>query len=341
MAFKDFPQQEHGVALLQRSLERGRLAHAWLFTGETMSELEALARTLAKTLLCERPRRGNAGAPTDCCDGCPTCHRVEEGAHADVRWVRPESKTRIITIAQMRELMREVQLKPAEGNYKVATVVEADRMTLEAANAFLKTLEEPPPRSVLILLSTEPQRLPETILSRCLRLNFGGEAFRPSPDVPLDWLETFARLAAEGRSLLSRYQLLGMLAKRLAEVRAEVEKTLTARSPLARAEDVEPEVIEKLEKELKAAIEAEYRRRRDGVLATIGWWLRDIWLRTLNGGAATVAFPGLAATETLASRLTTPMALDNLATLAETQRLLRTNVQEALALEVGILKLKF
>jgi hypothetical protein len=131
------------------------------------------------------------------------------------------------------------------------------------------------------------------------------------------------------------------LAKRLAEVRAEVEKTLTARSPLARAEDVEPEVIEKLEKELKAAIEAEYRRRRDGVLATIGWWLRDIWLRTLNGGAATVAFPGLAATETLASRLTTPMALDNLATLAETQRLLRTNVQEALAIEVGILKLKF
>lgn len=341
MAFKDFPQQEQGVALLQRSLERQRLAHGWLFTGEAMAELEALARTLAKTLLCERPRRGSTGAAIDCCDACPACRRVEEEAHADVRWVRPESKTRIITIAQVRELMREVQLKPAEGGFKVAVMVEADRMTLEAANAFLKTLEEPPPRSVLVLLSSEPQRLPETIVSRCLRLNFGGEAFRPSPDAPLEWLEQFGRLAVESRSLLSRYQLLGLLAKRLAEIRADVEKTLQARSPLNRFEDVDPDVIEKWEKELKAAIEAEYRRRRDAVLATVGWWLRDIWLQTLNGRETRLVFPGLATTRELATRLATRTALENLTVLAEMQRLLHTNVQEALALEVGILKLRF
>lgn len=341
MAFKDFPQQAAGVALLQRSLERHRLAHAWLFTGEAMGELEALARTLAKTLFCERPLRARNGAPTDCCDACPTCHRVEEGAHADLRWVRPESKSRVITIAQMRELMREVQLKPAEGHYKVGGVVEADRMNLEAANAFLKTLEEPPPRSVLILLSSEPQRLPETIVSRCLRLNFGGEQFRPSPDVPLDWLEQFGRLALESRSLLGRYRLLGMVTGRLAEIRAEVEKTLEARSPLSRVEEADPDVIERWEKELKAAIEAEYRRRRDGVLAAIGWWLRDIWLRTLQGQEAPLAFPKLASTAALAGKLATPAALENLAVLAETRRLLHTNVQEALALEVGFLKLKF
>lgn len=341
MAFKDFPQHEQGVALLQRSLERHRLAHAWLFTGEAMEELEALARTLAKTLLCERPRRGPSGGAIDCCDACATCRRVEEGAHADVRRVRPESKTRIITIAQVRELMREVQLKPAEGGFKLAVMIEADRMTLEAANAFLKTLEEPPPRSVLVLLSSEPQRLPETIVSRCLRLNFGGETFRPSPDAPPEWLEQFARLAVQGGSLLGRYRLLGLLGKRLAEIRAEVEKTLQARSPLNRFEDVDAEVIEKWEKELKAAIEAEYRRRRDGVLATVGWWLRDIWLQTLNGGEARLVFPGLAATREAATRLTTQSALENLAVLAEIQRLLHTNVQEALALEVGMLKLKF
>jgi DNA polymerase-3 subunit delta' len=266
---------------------------------------------------------------------------VEAGAHADLRWVRPESKTRIITIAQVRELMREIQLKPAEGNYKVAVMVEADRMTLEAANAFLKTLEEPPPRSVLILLSTEPQRLPETIVSRCLRLNFGGEAFRPSADAPLDWLERFSRLAVEGRSLLSRYQLLGLLARRLAEIRADVEKTLAARSPLNRFEDVDPDVIEKWEKELKAAIEAEYRRRRNGLLASIGWWLRDVWLSTLDGAGARLVFPGLTATGELAKRLTTQAARENLDVLAETQRLLHTNAQEALVLEVGFLKLKF
>ena len=78
----------------------------------------------------------------------------------------------------MRELMHEVQLKSSEAEVKVAVIVAADRLNPQAANAFLKTLEEPPPKSVLILLSTEPGRILETIMSRCLRLNFAGEGAR-------------------------------------------------------------------------------------------------------------------------------------------------------------------
>src|SRR6185436_1663393 len=106
------------------------------------------------------------------------CRKIEGETHSDMHWVRPESKSRIVSVDQMRELMREIQLKPSEAEVKVAVIVAADRLNTQAANAFLKTLEEPPAKSVLILLSTEPQRLLETILSRCLRLNFGAEGAR-------------------------------------------------------------------------------------------------------------------------------------------------------------------
>ena len=166
MAFKDFPGQAHGVQLLQRSLERRRLAHAYLFHGHDLDELEAIARTLAKTINCQQPIK-KGGAAIDCCDQCVICRKIEHGNHGDVHWIRPESRSRVVTVEQMRELIREIQLKPAEAEYKTATIVGADRLKMEAANAFLKTLEEPPPKSLFILLTTEPQRLLETVRSRC------------------------------------------------------------------------------------------------------------------------------------------------------------------------------
>src|ERR1039457_3279454 len=217
MSFKDFPGQQQGVQLLQRSLERGRLAHAYLFTGHHLDELEAIARTLAKTLNC-RPDGGDdllfaapkkTGMATDSCDACINCKKVDSFNHADVHWVRPESKSRVVTIDQMRELMREIYLKPTEAEYKVAVIVAADRLNVQAANAFLKTLEEPPPKSILILLTTEPSRILETILSRCLRLNFGGEGPRPLAAAEMAWLAQFSEMAAsEQKSLLGRYRLM-------------------------------------------------------------------------------------------------------------------------------------
>src|SRR5215475_1888209 len=105
MAFADFPEQKQVVELLQRSLARGRLGHAYLFTGHQLPELEALARTLAKVLNCEHPRRRTANGPAvDCCDQCASCRKISEDNHGDIQWVRPESKSRIITVEQMRDL---------------------------------------------------------------------------------------------------------------------------------------------------------------------------------------------------------------------------------------------
>ncbi len=374
MAFKDFPREEQGIELLQRSLERGRLAHAYLFTGHQLDQLEGLARTLAKTLNCLHPvKRGSAAV--DCCDRCLNCQKIEHGNHADVFWVRAESKTRVIKIGQIvrrddsppRVLLDVVNLKPTESQYKFGVIVAADRMNEAAANAFLKTLEEPPPRSVLILLTTEPQRLLETILSRCLRLNFAGEGPQQLAPAQREWLATFSAMAAaDQKSLLGRYRLADVLSRKLTEVKASIEESLTARSPLEKYEDAEEALRDKWAEELKAAVEAEYRRQREDFLLALQWWLRDVWLQTLQlvqspkskvqsqdpntEAAATesgtinppqelLAFPQLEGTRRVAERLTPRAATENLRIMEQLQRWLHTNAQEALALEVGLLKL--
>jgi len=343
MSFRQHPEQEQVVTLLQRSLERGRLGHAYLFSGGRLGDIEVVARTLAKTLNCQSPpQRATNGLALDCCDACPACHRIEGDIHADVQWLRPESKTRLVSIDQVRELVHTVHLKPTEGLYKVAVIVAADRLTPQAANAFLKTLEEPPARSVLLLLTTEPQRMLETVVSRCLRMSFAGDTGGPREPDRLEWLQAFGQVASgQQQTLLGRYQLLGALLSELARLRKSVGDSLTARSPLQRYEDVAPDLRDRWETELAAAIEAEYRRQRGELLACVQWWLRDVWLLTQKLAEHTLTYPEVERhSATVASRLTPEDAMANLGILEGTQWVLGSNVQEALALEVGLLKLK-
>ncbi len=341
MGFAAFADQKDNVGLLQNSLARGRLGHAYLFDGHDLAQLEAVACTLAKALNCENPpSRGKSGLALDSCDRCLNCQKITNCTHPDVAWIRAESKSRIITIDQMRELMHTIQLKPTQATWKTAIIVAADRLNIQAANAFLKTLEEPPGQSIIILLSTEPGNILETILSRCLRLRFAGEGARLRDPGFLSFLGEFSQLAsADEGTILNRYRLLSVLAGRLAQIKASVQETLSKRSPLERYEDVDPKQRERWEDELEAAIEAEYRRERADLLVGVQWWLRDVWLSALKQDA--LSFPGAAdATRRIGGRVAAKAALANLGVVDDTLRLLSGNVQEALALEVGLLKLK-
>src|SRR6185437_4269355 len=161
--------------------------------------------------------------------------------------------------------------------------VAADRLNVQGANAFLKTLEEPPAKSVLILLTTEPQRLLETIISRCLRLNFSGDGPRPLAPAEMEWLATFSEMAsAEEKSLLGRYRLMDVLLQKLNAMKTAIDESLTAKSPLQRYDDVEKDLRDKWEDELAASIEAEYRRQRTDLLAVLQRWLRDVWLQAIS-----------------------------------------------------------
>lgn len=330
--------------LLRRSLANGRLGHAYLFVGGTIESLESHATELARTLNCQSPpATGETGIPLEPCGDCIACRKVDSGNFPDLDFVRPEKKSRIISIEQIRNLTRKVSLKPTEGRYKVAIITGTDRMPGPTFNAFLKTLEEPPERTVFILLTVHPDRLGETVRSRCMQVNFGGEA-----DVQLEasdaaWLKSFVGMSAEtGEGLMGRYRLLGKLMEHLAAKRSTIEETQEAASALNLYADIEPTLREKLKEELKASIEAEYRRQRGQFLTGLQWWLRDVWLAALRQGRELLHFQDWADTsETVSQRLSSEQALENLQSIEATQRLLETtNVQEALALEVGLLKLK-
>ncbi|HEY3862340.1 MAG TPA: hypothetical protein VGO59_10665 [Verrucomicrobiae bacterium] len=340
--FSDFPNQAQVVQLLERSLERDRLAHAYLFIGGSLGEMEEIARTLAKTVNCLSPaRRTASGLPLDSCDHCDNCRRIEQYNHADVSWIRPESKSRVVTIDQIRELMQTLNLKPSSAAFKVGVIVAADRMNAQTANAFLKTLEEPPAKSLLILLTTEPQRILETVLSRCLRLAFA-DAGMKFDATHTAWLGAFASMAASGAGgLMPRYRMLGLITQKLAAQREEIDKALRARSLLERYDDLEANMRDKLEDELSAAIEAEYRRQRTDLVAVLQWWMRDVWLQTLATGPDLLSFPNQALdSQAVAKRLSPLEARRNLEEMDRLQRQLYTSVQEALALEVGLLKLR-
>ena len=350
MSFAEIAGQEDSVALLQRSLERGRLGHAYLFHGGDLAELETVARTLAKTVNCTNPQRSSAaGLPLDSCDACLSCRKIDGDNHPDVMWIRPESKTRVIKIDQMvqrkdslRPLLPAMHLKPTEARYKIGVIVSADRLNESAANAFLKTLEEPPSDSILILLTTELQRILDTILSRCLRLSFGGEMSGRRDEALNEWLGVFAGMAAaEQKSLLGRYSLLSALLAKLAQIKESTGEAVAKKSPLEFHDDVDSKLKDKWEDELSAAVEAEYRRERSDLLTGLQWWLRDVWLQTLQLGEEMLSFPGLtSAAQRVARRISSQQAMENLQVIERTQRLLTTtNVQEALTLEVGLLKL--
>ena len=334
----------HATELLRRSLANGRLGHAYLFVGGTIESLEAHATDLARTLNCQSPTAtGATGIPLEACGECIACRKVDSGNFPDLNFVRPEKKSRIISIEQIRNLSQKVSLKPTEGRYKVAIIIGADRMPGPTFNAFLMTLEEPPERTVFILLTVRPDQRGETIRSRCMRVNFGGEA-----DVQLEasdaaWLKSFGGMSAEtGEGLMGRYRLLGKLMEHLTAKLDRIEEVQEDASPLNRLADIEPALREKLKKELEASIAAEYRRQRGQFLTGLQWWLRDVWLAALRQSRELLHFQDWADTsETVGHRLTPGQALENLQSIEATQRLLETtNVQEALALEVGLLKLK-
>ncbi len=156
------------VTAFGRAVQRGRLAHAYLFLGPPGVGKRLFAVELAKSLLCEAPPAGRFAA----CDRCPACVQIDAGTHADfVLAARPPEKHEW-PIELMREVLHSFALRPARGKGKVAILDDADDFNEESANAFLKTLEEPPPRSVILLIGTSPDRQLTTILSRCQAVRF-------------------------------------------------------------------------------------------------------------------------------------------------------------------------
>ena len=171
MALKDVIGQDRALRILLKTLERGRIPSSYLFAGETGIGKRMTATNLAKALNCLAARGHDHQTPSfDCCDECDSCRKIESNTHPDFRLIVPENGQ--IRIEEIREIDEVLSLKAFEGRYKVIMVDDAETMNQYAANAFLKILEEPPADSLILLISSNPERLPDTIRSRCSRINF-------------------------------------------------------------------------------------------------------------------------------------------------------------------------
>ena len=310
------------LEFLRRAYDQKRLAHAYLITGAPNSGKEALAAELASLV-----------------NGTPV-NEVFPSKALEIFVARPESKSRRIVTAQIRELEHALQMRAANGRRKVAIIPDADRLQTEAANAFLKTLEEPPKDSLLLLLSALPEALPETILSRCIAIPLAsdGQARTRKEEEKLvkllqqasrqtNWNVQFAyRLAQEFQQLLREIR---------EEVKQETDGAL--KQEQTRYKDATDGAwLEEREEYYKALTESLYLQRRAALVETLFAWWTDI-LRASNNVAQRDIPAAKQETATLASRFNTAEILQRIRSLEELRDHLGRNIQEGLAVEVAFL----
>ena len=307
---------------LRRAHQQNRLAHAYLITGPLGSGKELLAADLASLV---------NGTPAE---------NVFSAKARDILVARPESKSRRIVIAQIRDLEHALQMRASNGRRKVAIIPDADRLQTEAANAFLKTLEEPPKDSLLLLLSALPEALPETILSRCIAipLDPNGQPQRRNEEEKLvellqltshekSWTVQFAYgLAQEFQRLLRGVR---------EEVKCEIDEAL--KQEQTRYKDATDGAwLEEREEYYKALTESHYLQRRAGLLETLFAWWTDV-LRENKGVAQRNLPRAIKETAVLATRFGPTEILKRIRSLEELRDHLGRNVHEALAIEVAFL----
>jgi DNA polymerase III subunit delta' len=308
--------------LLRRAHEQNRLAHAYLFSGPPGSGKQRLAAELASLV-----------------NGTPSSDVFSARAR-DIFVAQPESKSRRIVIEQIRDLEHALQMRASNGRRKVAIVSDADRLQPQAANAFLKTLEEPPKDSLLLLLSALPEALPETILSRCIAIPLAPEGHPKNKAEEKQLVKLLQQTVCEQSwNIQYAYRLAQEFQRLLRAVREQIksETDQALKQEETRYKDsTDGAWLEEREEYYKALTESFYLQRRAGLIETLFAWWSDV-LRSSNRVERRNLPHAGKETGELARRFTTPEILRRIQRLEELRDHLSRNIQEALAIEVAFL----
>jgi DNA polymerase III subunit delta' len=309
---------------LRRAHEQSRLAHAYLISGAPGTGKRTLASQLANLVNDTR------------------AEDVFASGAAGVYLAEPESKSRRILIDQIRALEHSLQMRAADGRRKVAIVSDADRLQPQAANAFLKTLEEPPNDSLLLLLSSLPEVLPDTILSRCIPIPLASRASEiPSPE-EAEVVELLREISIPQTSpVQGAYRLAQGFQRVLARTREAIQAENAAalkQEELRYKNTTDGAWLEDREDHFKALTESTYVHRRAQLVEVIYRWWSDV-LRARTGVARTEIPAAAEQTRAIATQLSTPEILQRIRRVEALRDQLGRNIQEALAFEVAFLSI--
>lgn len=330
MPFHDCIGHHQSIAFLQSAVVHERLAHAYLFHGEEAIGKRLTAIRLAQALNCEQPPESEN---LNSCGACRSCQQIEARAHPDFFVIEPdrEQATQQIKIEQVREIEHQIMYRPLIGERKICLIDDADRMTIGAANALLKTLEEPPAHSLFLLISSRPAALPATIRSRCQSLRF----------------TTPARTQVEAALILKRElpptdaRFLAIISEgRIGEaLRADVNETRSRQQELV--DLVRPQSLQSIGSILSSA---EAIAKTDRAQETLTWltrWIRDLVLLQIGGDRDQILYlDDLATLETYAKQADTDSLLDLLREIELTEQRATRHLNLHMALETILLRLR-
>ena len=306
---------------LRRAYKQNRLAHAYLISGSPGSGKRLLAAELASLV--------NGTEPGD----------VFSARAREIFVAEPESKSRRIVIEQVRALEHALQMRASAGRCKVAIIAEADRLQPQAANAFLKTLEEPPKDSLLLLLSALPEVLPDTIVSRCIAIPLASSDEEPMPQEP-ELVELLRTTANEQRwGIEHAYRLTQGVQHLLGAIREEIKAhnaDALKREEARYRNSTDGAWLDEREEYYKALTESLYLQRRAALIEILFEWWSDV-LRARTTVDRRDLPEAKQETAALAKRFTTAEVLHRIRRLEKLRDHLGRNIQEALALEVAFL----
>jgi DNA polymerase-3 subunit delta' len=309
---------------LHRAEAQQRLAHAYLISGPAGSGKRDLAIRFASEI---------NGVPAE---------GVFTSPMSGVIVVEPESKSRRIIVEQIRNLEHSLQMRGIDGRRKVVVISDADRMQPQAANAFLKTLEEPPNDSLLLLLTAMPEALPDTIVSRCLAVTLAAPSEREESAEEKELLELLCDLAASRSSGVElAYRASQGIQRLLQGVRDEIAEQMATsqKAEELRYKNATDGVwLDSRENYYKAMTESAYLERRSRLIETLFLWWGDV-LRGSTGLPPRHLTSCSNATAQFAVNLSAPEILRRLRRLEELRDHLSRTIQETLAIEVACLEL--
>lgn len=316
------PRLTNALAVFGAALEADRLAQAYLLVGNVRDEGVPFAEAALSRLFCQGMSKP--------CGECSACTRIRQRTHPDVAWIEPEKKSRTVGIDRIRELQRLVYQTTLSGSWRAVLLIGADRLGSDAANAFLKTLEEPPPRTLFLLVSDSPQGILATIQSRCQRVVLStGQEGLPEP-----WQAQLIEILAAPveNSLIGRLTSGTMFLELLEDIRKNVKQEEEARVGNTEIDD----------ETLDARIEARYRGLRAMAVRTMLFWHRDILMSVCGADASLLHHPEHADTiAALAKGLEYRAAIRNIDVIESMQRRFDRNMTQDAVVQAAMNGLVF